>query len=169
MHRNCIFSLTLKRDSFFFYCKRRLVQTNVTKLLLTKHNFPLVFYFQTGILFSITASTQITPLVSFYCAGLRRMKQKKSLLKTSTTICFPNFLMFLNSTQNALLCQTCQYEYDALFDGQCSNLWPTTDSCQCIGDSVASIWLAAAISHVRVSVHNIHAWGPTSCYSIWSG
>lgn len=110
MHRNCIFCLTLIRDSLFFYCKSRLVQTNITKLLLTKHNFPLVFYFQKGILFSITASTQFTPLVSFYCAGLRRMKQKISLLKTTTTICFPNFLTsFLNSTQNALLCQTSEW------------------------------------------------------------
>lgn len=48
MHRNCIFCLTLRRDSFFFYCKRRLVQTNVTKLLLTKRNILLVFYLQKG-------------------------------------------------------------------------------------------------------------------------
>lgn len=81
MHRNCIFCLTLIRDSFFFYCKRRLVQTNVTKLLLTKHNILLVFYLQKGFFSprSITAPTQFTPLLSFACAG--QVKEKKSILK----------------------------------------------------------------------------------------
>lgn len=170
MHRNCIFCLTLISDSLFFSCKRRLVQTNVTKLLLTKHNFLLFsrreFFFFFPL--SITASTQFTALLSFACAGL--MKEKEISFKGNYIYLLPSFShVVLECNTNALLCQTCQDEHDAPFDGQCSDLWPTTDWCRCIGDGAASIWLAAAVSHARVSAGNIHAWGATSCYSIWSG
>lgn len=146
MQRNCIFCLTLIRDSLFFDCKRRSVQTNLTKLPLTKPSFPLVWCLQKGILFCFN---------TIYAAGFLLLRDEREELsyKTTATRHFDNFpKFFLNSTQNTQLCHMCQYEYDALFDGHCSNLWPATDLCQCIGDSKASIWLAVAISHERVSL-----------------
>lgn len=150
MQRNCIFCLTLIRDSLFFDCKRRFVQTNLTKLPLTKRSFPLVWCLQKGIIFCFN---------TIYAAGFLLLcwttwdEREELTYKTTAASHCSNFLkFFLNSTQNTQSCHTCQYEYDAMFDGHCSNLWPATDSCQCIGDSKASIWLAVAISHVRVSL-----------------
>lgn len=45
-----------------------------------------------------------------------------------------------------------------LFDWRQSYLWPTADSCQCISDSSACIWLAVALSHVCVTVPRPWMW-----------
>lgn len=100
MHRNCIFFLTLIGDVFsFFYCKRRFVQTNVTKLPLTKLSTHLLFpegnYF-------LNSSFNINYTAGFLllCWTTRDETEEISLKGFAS----PSLTLFLNSTQNALLC-----------------------------------------------------------------
>lgn len=167
MQRNCIFCLTLIRDSLFFLdCKRRFVQTNLTKLPLTKHSFPLVWCLQQGILFCFN---------TIYATGFLLLcwttwdEREELSYKTTATSHFHNFKVLPEfDTKYPVMSHVSVWIWRPVW-------WALQQPLTCNGFMSVYRWqqglhLASSGNKSCACVTAyIHARGATSCYSIWSG